>query len=63
MEAAAGQLQPDGTAYLNGQTVVQHLFSQANADNIKVIRAFGHGATGNFVLQPAAGETCLLNCS
>ncbi len=55
MEAAAGKLQPDGTAYLNGQTVVQHLFSQAVADNIGVIRAFGHGATGNFVLQPSPG--------
>ena len=57
MEAAAGKLQPDGTAYLNGQTVVQHLFSQAIADNIGVIRAFGHGATGNFVLQPSPGDS------
>ena len=57
MEAAAGKLQPDGTAYLNGQTVVQHLFSQAVADNIGVIRAFGHGATGNFVLQPSPGDS------
>ena len=55
MEAAAGVMQPDGTAYLNGQTVVQHLFSQAVADNIAVVRAFGHGATGNFVLQPSPG--------
>ncbi|DBA74432.1 TPA: hypothetical protein ACH3X1_011186 [Trebouxia sp. C0004] len=57
MEAAAGKLQPDGTAYLDGQTVVQHLFSQAVADNVGVIRAFGHGATGNFVLQPLPGNT------
>ncbi|KAL0035204.1 hypothetical protein WJX79_005949 [Trebouxia sp. C0005] len=56
MEAAAGKLQPDGTAYLHGQTVVQHLFSQAVADNIRVIRAFGHGASGNFVLQPSPGQ-------
>ena len=59
MEAAAGILQPDGTAFLDGQTVVQHLFSQATADNIAVIRAFGHGATGNFVLQPSPGKIAL----
>lgn len=56
MEAAAGKLQPSGTGYLNGQTVTEHLFSQAVADNILVIRAFGHGATPNFVLQPSPGE-------
>ena len=60
MEAAGGILQPDGTSYLNGQTVVQHLFTQASADNIAVIRAFGQGATGNFVLQPSPGETALV---
>lgn len=57
MEAAAGIMQPDGTAYLNGQTVVQHLFSQAVTNNIGVIRAFGHGATGNFILQPSPGTS------
>ena len=40
----------------NGQTVTQQLFSQAVADNIQVIRAFGHGATPAFTLQTAPGE-------
>lgn len=56
MEAAAGRLKPNG-AFPNGQTVTQHLFSQAVADNMQVIRAFGHGATPNFILQTGPGES------
>lgn len=54
MEATAGRLKPNG-AFPNGQTVTQHLFSQAVADNIQVIRTFAHGATPNFILQTAPG--------
>ncbi|KAL3133352.1 hypothetical protein ABBQ38_007225 [Trebouxia sp. C0009 RCD-2024] len=55
MEATAGRLKPNG-AFPNGQTVTQHLFSQAVADNIQVIRTFAHGATPNFILQTAPGQ-------
>lgn len=57
MEAAAGMLKYSGSIP-NGDSVTENLFKQAVADNIQVIRAFGHGATPSFKLQTAPGECC-----
>lgn len=55
MEAAAGRLQYSGSIP-NGDSITENLFNQAVADNIQVIRAFGHGATPAFKLQTAPGK-------
>ena len=57
MEAAAGMLKYSGSIP-NGDSVTENLFKQAVADNIQVIRAFGHGATPSLKLQTAPGEFC-----
>ena len=59
LESAAGLVTPlGGTQYLQGQSLIDYLFSTANAANNTVIRFITSSATPGFALETGPSERC-----